>query len=596
MARSSRRPERNRGRAELCGGVPVGGSVSGVIDANGDVDYYTVNLVAGQTYLFSMRGTGGTPINDSLLLLINPAFTAYVDSDDDGGNDLYSLFTYTATETGTYAIQAQTFVNPTPDVGGYTIDVRQQGADAVGDTNATAVALELGTTFGFRETGSGGTPIDPLLAGDLDRYSVQLEAGQFYTFQLAGGADYATNPNAVPAGELDTFLILRNSAGNIVAANDDNSFPSDISSGIGFYAETGGTYYIDATAYAGNTGGYALTFNQVDISTLDPLDAIDWASANNVPFVNVGGVPTAYVYFALPGESFGELNDAGDGPRESFGWQQHEIDAVMLALEQYEHILGTNYVITTDVNQATFRLITTTSEDFGAYFYPQDPAFGDAAGHRRVQRRQRRLDGVPAEPGSGRLRLRRHPARIRPRPRPRPSARQWRRLRRDAGVTGPFSLGVYDLNQGVYTVMSYNDAWQTPSGRSVALYHCRHRQWLVGNAQRLRHRRASAALRRPRVRHRQQCLCADGCGRTTPSTRRSGTPAAPTRSLWWIARRADRSDRRDARLYRRPAAASYHSCSTIRRRRPHRPKSRAATRSPTAWSSRMRPAAAATTS
>ena len=49
---------------------------------------------------------------------------------------------------------------------------RQQGADAVGDTNATAVAIDLGTTFGFRETGSGGTPIDPLLAGDLDRYAV----------------------------------------------------------------------------------------------------------------------------------------------------------------------------------------------------------------------------------------------------------------------------------------------------------------------------------------------------------------------------------------------------------------------------------------
>src|SRR3546814_12783172 len=52
----------------------------------------------------------------------------------------------------------------------------------------------------------------------------------------------------------------------------------------------------------------------------------------------------------------------------------------MLALEEYEHILGVNYEITTDVNQATFRLITTTSTQYGAYFYPQDPAFGDAQG------------------------------------------------------------------------------------------------------------------------------------------------------------------------------------------------------------------------
>ena len=53
-------------------------------------------------------------------------------------------------------------------------------------------------------------------------------------------------------------------------------------------------------------------------------------------------MPTAYVYFAGAGESFGELNDAGDGPRESFGWNATEIAAVMAALEQFEHIIGTN--------------------------------------------------------------------------------------------------------------------------------------------------------------------------------------------------------------------------------------------------------------
>ena len=58
-------------------------------------------------------------------------------------------------------------------------------------------------------------------------------------------------PTPFRPGELDTFLILRDAAGNILATNDDNSFPSDISSSIGFFADTSGTYYIDATAYAG---------------------------------------------------------------------------------------------------------------------------------------------------------------------------------------------------------------------------------------------------------------------------------------------------------------------------------------------------------
>lgn len=454
------------------GGVPVGGSVSGAVDFTGDTDFYTVSLVAGQTYLFSLQGNGGTPLNDSLLVLFNPN-GSFNRLDDDGGNALYSIMTYTAAETGTYYLRASSFANEgDPGLGGYTLDVRQQGADAVGDTNETAVAIELGTTFGFRETGTGGTPIDPLLAGDVDRYAVQLEAGQYYTFQLAGGADYATNPAAVPPGELDTFLILRDSAGNIVAANDDNSYPSDISSGIGFYAETGGTYYIDATAYAGQTGGYALTFSQVDISSLDPLDSIDWANANDVPFVDVDGVPTAYVYFAAAGESFGELNDAGDGPRESFGWQQHEIDAVMLALEEYEHILGVNYEITTDVNQATFRLMTTTSEDFGAYFYPQDPAFGTQQGIGAFNVDSGGWAAFPQslERGGFSFAVILHEfghAHGLAHPHDRGGGSDIM-----LGVTGVDSLGIFDLNQGVYTVMSYNDAWQThpdgPSSFSIA--------------------------------------------------------------------------------------------------------------------------------
>ena len=81
------------------GGVTIGGSVSGVIDENGDVDYYTVNLVAGQTYSISLRGPGATPINDSLLTLFGPAGPV-VAHDDDGGNALYSLLTFTVTEPG----------------------------------------------------------------------------------------------------------------------------------------------------------------------------------------------------------------------------------------------------------------------------------------------------------------------------------------------------------------------------------------------------------------------------------------------------------------------------------------------------------------
>ena len=128
------------------------------------------------------------------------------------------------------------------------------------------------------------------------------------------------------------------------------------------------------------TGGYTLDVSALNPAAHDPLDSIDWRSASNVPFTNVGGVPTAYVYFAPAGESHGEVGDDGVAPLVTYGWQQYQIDGVMLALEQYEPILGVNYVITTNASQATFRLMTSTSSQYGAYFYPQDPAYGTQQG------------------------------------------------------------------------------------------------------------------------------------------------------------------------------------------------------------------------
>jgi Ca2+-binding RTX toxin-like protein len=140
----------------------------------------------------------------------------------------------------------------------------------------------------------------------------------------------------------------------------------------------------------------------------------------------------------------------------------------MLALEQYEHILGVNYVITNDPTQATFRLLTTRSDDYGAYAYPQDPEFGtqqgilvfnvDSGGWNFDQQQSLEQGGYafavvlhefghahglahPHDDGGGSEVL--------------------------LGVTTFEDYGIYDLNQGVYTVMSYNDAWELhPDGES----------------------------------------------------------------------------------------------------------------------------------
>ncbi len=468
--------------------VVVGGSVSGVLSAPGETDHVSVDLVAGQTYSISLRSTGPNPVGDVFVEVFNPSDVA-VGHDDDGGNGLNSILTITAAATGTYVIDVTAFTySGSPGVGDYTVDVRQQTVDTVGNTNGTAVAIGYGTHFGFLETGSGavGNPTDiaptlgPVGAGDMDRYAVNLVAGQFYTFQVSGSADYESG-SSTPTGTLDTVLVLRNAAGAILEADDDNGFPSDISSAFSFLATTTGTYYLDVQAYNGDVGGYVLDVNQVDLTVLDPLDAIRWYSADNIDTVNVAGTPTAYVYFGVAGETFGE-------PGPSYGWTVKEKSAIMEALLEFSKITGIQYAETANVAQAEFRLFTTTSTQFGAYFYPQDAAsYGPQQGigafnvnsggwdKPGVSAQDIPGDQVSLDKGGFSFAVVLHEfghAHGLAHPHDNGGGSGILAGVFDSTLSAPASFdggtyGAYDLNQGVYTVMSYNDAWDFhPDGPS----------------------------------------------------------------------------------------------------------------------------------
>lgn len=438
--------------------------VGGVIDGT-EIEAWQIDLVAGQTYMFSVFGSGANPLGDTFLYLLDDAF-GLINYDDDGGAGVNSLLTFTATATGTYYIGVGAYPG-SGEIGEYTLDaILSPGVDVVPDTDAGAVALDIGgVTYGFIEETAGPGPYGPNY-GEVDTYSFTAEAGLIYTFEVAGGADYESLFFDLPPGELDTVITIRDADGNIIAANDDISFPSDINSGFSFFAAEAGTYYLDVFSWQPWSGGYSITTSEINPADYNILDALQWQSAENVQFDECG---TAYVYFAAAGETFGEIGDDGVSPLISLGWNDWEMQQVMEALEQYENVLGVNYEITTDASQATFRLITTESDFYGAYMYPQDPAFGTQqgiaafnvlSGGWAFDAQQSLVQGGfsfstilhefghghglahPHDNGGGSDVM--------------------------LGVTGPFdSFGVYDLNQGVYTVMSYNDAWTLhPDGPS----------------------------------------------------------------------------------------------------------------------------------
>ena len=89
-------------------GLSTNSVVSGSISSNGDMDYYRVTLVAGQTYMFSLsRGNGSTL--DPVLSLLNSSGSVIATSDDPSSAAAGEYITFTATSTGTYYLVASDY-------------------------------------------------------------------------------------------------------------------------------------------------------------------------------------------------------------------------------------------------------------------------------------------------------------------------------------------------------------------------------------------------------------------------------------------------------------------------------------------------------
>ena len=248
--------------------------------------------------------------SDPLLQLLRSGRSHSASSaDDDGGTRTNSLLTYTATSTGQHVIRAASFNNNPDalnlDTGYYTVDVRVQGVDAIGFTNATSVPLSLGTTFGFREYGTGNeSPLPGILDGDTDRYSITLEAGHFYTFEVAAGWDGGASgsqrdEHADRAAQCGWLIVNGASARTTIsAATSARRWASPPPSAAPIISTS-----MPATARPAAT-------SSTPRMSISPASARSTRSTGSTRTISTrstsGGVPTAYVYFGAAGEDFGE--------------------------------------------------------------------------------------------------------------------------------------------------------------------------------------------------------------------------------------------------------------------------------------------------
>ncbi len=100
--------------------LAIGSSFQSTIDASGDQDWFKVDLIAGQSYVFTVDQNGASPLTDCYVSLYD-TLGAKLAYDDDGGVWPNSVLRYTPLTSGTYYVAATGF---TTAVGGYTVGAK----------------------------------------------------------------------------------------------------------------------------------------------------------------------------------------------------------------------------------------------------------------------------------------------------------------------------------------------------------------------------------------------------------------------------------------------------------------------------------------
>ena len=228
------------GSTSTTSSVSTGGSASVTIDQAYDHDWYAVSLTGGNTYQFTLSGTG-TNAWPTIYGIYNSA-GSYVEGYAGGvtsGSTTTATATFTPTTSGTYYIDAYSYY-----AGSYTLSMAQTTTDIAAST-ATTGSVSVG--------GSVTGTIDS--AADADWYAVSLTAGSAYTIRLQGsGSGNGTLSDPLISGIYDsTGTYISNTY-----ADDQDGRDSSLS----FTPTASGTYYVAAEGYGSYTGTFLLSVSQ----------------------------------------------------------------------------------------------------------------------------------------------------------------------------------------------------------------------------------------------------------------------------------------------------------------------------------------------
>ncbi|HSW15275.1 MAG TPA: Ig-like domain-containing protein [Solimonas sp.] len=217
------------------GSVTVNGiGTNGALQFAGDVDYFKVSLIAGQSYLFDLVGDAISGLSDTYLSLLSSTGNQLAFNDDRvvagvGGS---SAIAYTATQSGTFFLAASTDTGS--ELGNYVLSATSVVDDLPASRSTSAVVTV--------NTDQWSGSID--YVGDADYIKVDLRAGTTYSFWLS-------SDGSQDAGLINSYMILRGPSGTVLTSDGSSK-----NTRINYAPSTTGTYYIEASSYDLAIGDY----------------------------------------------------------------------------------------------------------------------------------------------------------------------------------------------------------------------------------------------------------------------------------------------------------------------------------------------------
>jgi hypothetical protein len=358
--------------------------------------------------------------------------------------------------------------------------------------------------------------------GDQDFYAVELVAGRTYDFALTAKL---LGPGGVPLA--DSFLELYDANGGLITSADGgadtalNSLNSGLDALLTFTAQTSGTYYVNARAFDNTPADGSTTGDMVgdyelsaqDVTDLpryvpyydvdSPLYALDWGSqvngtvdgrergritGNEFEQPDDKGASVDYfgnttdgknvikIYFAKAGDVYTPEDPTSPGLPPAIvavGAKDFEVTATWTALAEFSKVADVVFVETQSRDDADFHYVTYTGTPgpgvslLGSMSPPNEPDKGLAqfnSGDERWNATNLAQGGFSFvtlihEFGHGMGMAHPHDNGGR--------SGVMRGVEAEVAGVADYGAGDFDLNQGVHTMMSYEDGWQkSPYGNA----------------------------------------------------------------------------------------------------------------------------------